>query len=119
MLPHRARPAAPAAGLLVASLFAPAALAQDPAEGTEETAPAVRQDEDEDDEIVITPNRTASDPLTVPFTTHVVGAEDIDDRAYRTYPQILRDLPGVMVQKTGPGQGSPRSRLRRHQSGHG
>ena len=111
MLPHRARPAAPAAGLLVASLFAPAALAQDPTEGTEETAPVVRQDEDDEIVIKVTDNgggvpEDIRDKIFDPFcTTKGVGKGTGQGLA------ISRD---VIVQKHGgsiecqvdPGEGT-------------
>ena len=42
-----------------------------------------------------------------PYTAHVVPKQQIDERQYRTLPQALRDVPGVFVQETSVGQGSP------------
>lgn len=57
------------------------------------------------DTLVVTPTRTGESILDVPFTVDSVGEERID--MLRTLPQALRDVPGVMVQETGPAQGSP------------
>lgn len=57
--------------------------------------------------IVVTPTRTEKDPLDVPYSTDLVSAEDLQRRSYRTVPQALRDVTGVMIQETAPGHGSP------------
>lgn len=58
-------------------------------------------------ETIITATRSPQAGLEVPYSSEWVSAETIEERAYRTTPQILRDLPGVMVQETAPGHGSP------------
>ncbi len=81
-----------------------------PARAFQDEDPAVRSDQEDpvdDREIVITPNRSESDALTTPVSVEVVSEQRLRERAYRTLPQALRDMPGVMIQKTGPGQGSP------------
>ncbi|MEM6671396.1 MAG: TonB-dependent receptor [Planctomycetota bacterium] len=55
--------------------------------------------------MVVTPTRRAERILDVPYTVDYVDKERIDQ--LRTLPQALRDVPGVMVQETGPAQGSP------------
>ncbi|MFQ5845544.1 MAG: TonB-dependent receptor, partial [Planctomycetota bacterium] len=42
-----------------------------------------------------------------PYPAESVGRETIERRSYRSTPQILRNLPGVLVQETSFGQGSP------------
>jgi len=42
-----------------------------------------------------------------PYSTDVVSQQQIWRRQYRTLPQALRDVPGVMVQETAVGHGSP------------
>ena len=52
------------------------------------------------DPVIVGPNRTAP-------STSVVDRTDMSRQLYRTTPQALRNVPGVMVQETAPGQGSP------------
>lgn len=60
------------------------------------------------DEVVVTATRDESTVFEVPYTAHVVTREDfIDRRQVRSLPDALREIPGVMVQKTGYGQASP------------
>jgi hemoglobin/transferrin/lactoferrin receptor protein len=43
-----------------------------------------------------------------PYSVDVVSSRDIVERRMsRTFPEALEETPGVSVQKTGPGQGSP------------
>ncbi len=56
---------------------------------------------------VVTPTLTATDPLETPYTTHTVSREDFDQQGFRTLPQALRNIPGVLVQETALGHGSP------------
>ncbi|MEZ6016349.1 MAG: TonB-dependent receptor [Planctomycetota bacterium] len=59
------------------------------------------------DRLVVTPTRRAQDPLEVPHTVQTIDAEQMARRVYRTVPQALRDVPGVLPQETAHGQGSP------------
>lgn len=61
----------------------------------------------QDEPVVVTASRRREDPLQSPYQVHVVDAGLIRERGYRTTPQALRDIPGVLVQETSPGQGSP------------
>jgi len=56
---------------------------------------------------IVTATRTEKPLFDVPVTGHVLSADDLIEGQYRTVPEALRDVPGVMVQKTGHGQGSP------------
>jgi len=59
-------------------------------------------------EVVITATRTKKPGLEVPAQVEVVsGAEIRSRRLSRTVPEALTETPGVMVQKTSRGQGSP------------
>ncbi|MBN4060333.1 TonB-dependent receptor [Planctomycetaceae bacterium AH-315-I19] len=59
------------------------------------------------DPVIITATRTRKSLFDVPAIADVVTSQDIADAMYRTLPEALRDVPGVMIQKTGHGQGSP------------
>lgn len=59
------------------------------------------------DQTVVTARRTRQRAFDAPYAVDTVPAEEIRRRAYRTTPQALRDVPGVLVQETSPGQGSP------------
>ncbi len=57
--------------------------------------------------VVVTPTGSARKAVETPFALELLGAETLLQRTYRTTPQVLRDVPGVMVQETAQGQGSP------------
>ncbi|MHB1158694.1 MAG: TonB-dependent receptor plug domain-containing protein [Phycisphaerales bacterium] len=59
------------------------------------------------DEILVTATRGPMASFDTPYSADVIGSRQMADRAYRTVPQALRDIPGVMIQETSPGQGSP------------
>jgi hemoglobin/transferrin/lactoferrin receptor protein len=60
------------------------------------------------DEIIVTASRRAESAMLAPYTVSIRGMEELQtERQVRTVPDAMRDLPGVMVQKTAHGQGSP------------
>ncbi len=60
------------------------------------------------DAIVVTATRLEEKSFYVPYSTESLDGETLTTRkAVRTLPEALREVPGVMVQKTGHGQGSP------------
>lgn len=59
------------------------------------------------EKVVVTATREEAKPIDVPYTTADIDEETIERRSYRSTPQVLRNTPGIMVQETSPGQGSP------------
>ncbi len=55
----------------------------------------------------ITATRSAEPTLSVPYTTRALAGADLATKQARSLPEALRELPGVHVQKTSNGQGSP------------
>jgi hemoglobin/transferrin/lactoferrin receptor protein len=80
--------------LLAAPILCGTAWAQDA-----ETAPP--------SETVVTASRAARPSDDAPQAVSVIDAQEIARRSYRTLPQSLRHTPGVLVQETSHGQGSP------------
>ncbi|MDA3925437.1 MAG: TonB-dependent receptor [Kiritimatiellae bacterium] len=59
-------------------------------------------------DVVVTASRSNKRALDLPYATSSFSGRDITDyKLSRTTPEILREVPGVMVQKTGHAQGSP------------
>lgn len=74
---------------------------------TEETA-ATSATNIPEEEIVVTATRTKKHIFEVPQATDIRTADDLRHRLPpRSLPEALRELPGVSVQKTAQGQGSP------------
>jgi hemoglobin/transferrin/lactoferrin receptor protein len=59
------------------------------------------------DPIVVTATRSARSVFNAPATVDTVTSEEISEAQFRTLPDVLRYVPGVMIQKTGHAQGSP------------
>ena len=58
-------------------------------------------------EVVVTADRTTEEAQEVPYTLEILTAEDLLENASRTMPQAFLNTPGVLVQQTTPGHGSP------------
>ena len=60
------------------------------------------------EEIVVTASRRAENAFEIPASVNVLGMIELQEiRQVRTIPEAMREISGVMVQKTGHGQGSP------------
>jgi hemoglobin/transferrin/lactoferrin receptor protein len=57
--------------------------------------------------MVVTATRQELPASEAPYSIEVMTAREMEDRAIRSLPEALAELPGVMVQKTANGQGSP------------
>ena len=58
-------------------------------------------------ETVVTASRVEEPVAGSPATVSVLGGEEIVKRGVRTLPEAMSEWPGVMVQKTAQGHGSP------------
>ncbi len=59
------------------------------------------------DPVVVTATRTEISRFEAPYTVDVIDRKQMRRRAYRSTPQMLRDVPGILIQETSVGQGSP------------
>jgi len=90
-------------GVVVLAFLAGGSLPGSTAVAAEATADAYDLEE-----IVVTASRRSASAYAVPYAVNVQGMIELQEiRQVRTTPEALRELPGVMVQKTGHGQGSP------------
>jgi|UniRef100_UPI00378394A4 hemoglobin/transferrin/lactoferrin receptor protein len=58
-------------------------------------------------EVVITATRSENSTARVPAVVKTLDKKQMAERLVRTFPEALRETPGVMIQKTSNGQGSP------------
>jgi hemoglobin/transferrin/lactoferrin receptor protein len=56
---------------------------------------------------IVTPTLSPREDFATPYATHVVDQAELDAQAYRTLPQALRNIPGIQIQETALGHGSP------------
>jgi hemoglobin/transferrin/lactoferrin receptor protein len=59
------------------------------------------------DEVVVTASRTAESGFDSPYSISIVDEKKILEESYRTPTEALRNIPGIMPQKTSLGQGAP------------
>ena len=58
-------------------------------------------------EVVVTATRRADPVSKVPAAVKTLDQQQMAERLVRTFPEALRETPGVAIQKTSNGQGSP------------
>jgi hemoglobin/transferrin/lactoferrin receptor protein len=58
-------------------------------------------------EAIITATWSSRTGLDVPYSSDLITEQMIEERLPRTLPQLLLETPGVLVQETAPGHGSP------------
>jgi hemoglobin/transferrin/lactoferrin receptor protein len=58
-------------------------------------------------EVIITATRSENSAAKVPAVVKTLDKKQMAERLVRTFPEALRETPGVMIQKTSNGQGSP------------
>ena len=69
------------------------------------------EDKDEEttlDEIIVTATRHETELFNTPVTAQTINVQDIQSyKISRSLPEIFKEVPSVLVQKTSHGQGSP------------
>lgn len=58
-------------------------------------------------EVVVTATRTATPAIKAPAQVRQLSSKQLEERQVRSLPEALKEIPGVMVQKTSNAQGSP------------
>ncbi|MBK8037484.1 MAG: TonB-dependent receptor [Verrucomicrobiaceae bacterium] len=58
-------------------------------------------------EVVVTATRSENEAKKLPSLVKTLDAKKVEERQPRTFPEALRETPGVAIQKTSNGQGSP------------
>jgi hemoglobin/transferrin/lactoferrin receptor protein len=58
-------------------------------------------------EVIITATRSENTAADIPALVKTLSRRQMDERQVRTFPEALRETPGVMIQKTANGQGAP------------
>ena len=58
-------------------------------------------------EVIITATRKAENNLNLPYSSHNITKKQIKEQLPRSMPEALFGIPGVFVQKTNHGGGSP------------
>lgn len=74
---------------------------------TSSIAPLLAQNGDILQEVIVTASRSAEENADLPYSTEVLTAEDLLERATRTLPTAFLDTPGVLIQQTTVAHGSP------------
>ncbi|MEC7777134.1 MAG: TonB-dependent receptor [Planctomycetota bacterium] len=79
-----------------------------PAAQDKEASPPAEDQKDAANTTIVIGRRTEDELVDVPSTVEALSEDYlVRRRAYRTLPEALAEVPGVLVQKTSRGQGSP------------
>lgn len=90
--------------ITIISLFYPFVFAQE----KKEEEPQRKTEAVRLEEVVVTATRSEKEVFELPYTAELLDFDYLTHRKQaRTIPEALQEMPGVMVQKTGHGQGSP------------
>lgn len=93
---------------VLGTLAAPSSCQDPPARPSQDQKPEETLERSGDGErLLITASRTPQTSFDAAASTEILDFEDLFRRSYRTLPQMLRDVPGVLVQETSVSQGSP------------
>jgi hemoglobin/transferrin/lactoferrin receptor protein len=69
--------------------------------------PSIAAAEREVAEVVVVATRNAQSTESLPYATDLISRQELNRKLVRSLPQAFRDTPGIMVQETSFGQGSP------------
>jgi hemoglobin/transferrin/lactoferrin receptor protein len=69
--------------------------------------PALAWPQTSPEEVVVTARRQAEPVFGTPYSVQLISAQRIEEVSFRTVPDMFREVPGALVQKTAHGQGSP------------
>ncbi|MFH1022296.1 MAG: Plug domain-containing protein, partial [Planctomycetota bacterium] len=58
-------------------------------------------------EVTVTATRSPAEPFNVPYAVDILDNATLADNQARTVPESLKETPGIHVQKTAQGHGSP------------
>ena len=105
--PQQSQPARSVATAAPATPAVPAVPAAVPGQEPPPPAPQSQGSQGTPARIVVTASGFAEDELATPYTFQTMDQKTFVERGHRTLPEALRDVPGVMVQKTAHGHGSP------------
>lgn len=101
-------PAGTRAARVMAEGYAPMSLGvRSPSEGAAEVEVRLRRPVGFGETVVVTARRREAGDFDVPRSVAVVTSADLDRTLPRTTPEALMDMPGLLVQKTNHGGGSP------------
>ena len=59
------------------------------------------------EEVVVTASHVEEPVFLTPYSVDIISAKRINMAGFRSTPDIFREIPGTLVQKTSLGQGSP------------
>lgn len=57
--------------------------------------------------IYVTSERIVTNRLDTPYSVSQISNQDIQEQNFRNLPEVFESIPGILVQKTAYGQGSP------------
>ncbi len=77
------------------------------AAAAQEPQPQPQPQEKPKEVIVISSPLNPQDAFNIPYSVGAVTGDELRGRNSRTTPEALKEMPGIGVQKTGIGQGSP------------
>lgn len=81
-------------------------------------AAQIQASQDEDDVVVVTGTATATEYEKIGNSLTVISSELIEDGGYTLVPEVLRQVPGLAISRTGPVGGQTQVRTRGSEGNH-